>query len=257
MQPQSFLQKYEFPLFLVLTYSLSWWSAPFAGGGIIPHGPAFAAVILIALTSGRQGLREFWSRLTKLNAGFWYLAGPAVVVAYLLAAFVVNLLLGATAVSPFPIPSAWTMVVLLLMGGLWEEPGWTGYALPKLQEHFAPHTYGTLAATLVLGFFRSLWHLPLVLFGSIAWYDAVFFSFAFQLMITWLYNKSNGSVPAVMVFHYASNVLAGSVMLLVFNGTEKAMYYFLFVLFACLAAIYIAWHTRMRLGFPGLNQVQK
>ena len=63
MQPQSFLQKYELPLFLLLTYTLSWWSAPFASGGIIPHGPAFAAVVLIALSSGRQGMREFWSRL--------------------------------------------------------------------------------------------------------------------------------------------------------------------------------------------------
>jgi membrane protease YdiL (CAAX protease family) len=257
MQPQNFFQKYELPLFLLLTYTLSWWSAPFANGGIIPHGPAFAAVIVIALTSGRQGLREFWSRLTKFNAGVWYLAGPAVIVAYLLAAFVVNLLLGATAVSPFPFPFAGTMVVLLLMGGLWEELGWTGYALPKLQERFAHYAYGTLAATFVLGLFRSLWHLPLVIFGSIAWYDAVFFSFAFQLMITWLYNKSNGSVPAVMVFHYTSNVLAGSVMLLAFSGAEKAMYYALFVVFACLAALYIAWQTKMRLGFPGLNQMQK
>jgi hypothetical protein len=109
----------------------------------------------------------------------------------------------------------------------------------------------------VLGLCRSLWHLPLVVFGSIAWYDAVFFSFAFQLIITWLYNKTNGSVPAVMVFHYASNVLAGSVMLLAFGGAERAMYYILFVFFACLAALYIAWQTRMRLGFPGRSQLQK
>jgi hypothetical protein len=248
MRPQSFFQKYELPLFLLLTYTLSWWSAPFANGGIIPHGPAFAAVIVIALTSGRQGLREFWSRLTRFNAGFWYLAGPALIIAYLLAAFVVNLLLGATAVSPFPFPSAGTMLALLLMGGLWEELGWTGYALPKLQERFASHAYGTLAASLLMGLFRSLWHLPLVVFGSIAWYDAVFFSFAFQLMITWLYNKSNGSVPAVMVFHYASNLLAGSVMLSVFSGAEKAMYYVLFVAFACLIALGILGLTKMRLG---------
>jgi uncharacterized protein len=257
MQPQSFLQKYELPLFLLLTYTLSWWSAPFADGGIIPHGPAFAAVILIALISGRRGLREYWKRLTNFRAGWWYLVGPAIIAAYLLAAFVVNLLLGATAVSPFPIPSAGTMVVLLLMGGLWEEPGWTGYALPKLQERFAPHVYGTLAATLVLGLFRSLWHLPLVVYGGIAWYDAVFFSFAFQLMITWLYNKSNGSVPAVMVFHYASNVLAGSVMLLVFSGAEKAMYYMLFVVFACLVALFIAWQTKMQLGFSAMTNLKK
>jgi membrane protease YdiL (CAAX protease family) len=253
MQSQSFFQKYEFPMFLLLAYILSWWSAPFANGGIIPHGPALAAVIVIALTYGRQGLRAFWSRLTQFRAGWWYLVGPAIIAAYLLAAFAVNLLLGATAANPFPIPSSETLIILLLMGGLWEEPGWTGYALPKLQERFAPHACGTLAATLVMGLFRSIWHLPLVLYGGIAWYDAAFFSLAFQVIITWLYNRSNGSVPAVMVFHYASNVLAGSVMLSAFSGAEKAMYYVLFVVFACLIALVIAWQTNMRLGF----QVQK
>lgn len=253
MQSQSFFQKYEFPMFLLLTYALSWWSAPFANGGIIPHGPAFAAVIVIALTSGRQGLRAFWSRLTQFRAGWWYLVGPAIIAAYLLAAFAVNLLLGATAANPFPIPSAATLIILLLMGGLWEEPGWTGYALPKLQERFVPHAYGTIAATLVMGLVRSIWHLPLVVYGGVAWYDAAFFSLAFQIMITWLYNRSNGSVPAVMVFHYASNVLAGSVMLSAFSGAEKATYYVLFVVFACLIALVIAWQTNMRLGF----QVQK
>ncbi|NWG34797.1 MAG: CPBP family intramembrane metalloprotease [Chloroflexi bacterium] len=249
MPSQSFFQKYELALFFLLSYLLSWWSAPFANGGIIPHGPAIAAVIVIALTTGRQGLREYWRRLTNFRAGWWYLVGPAIIAAYLLAAFAANLLLGATAASPFPSPSLGTLIILLLMGGLWEEPGWTGYALPKLQERFAPRAYGTFAATLVMGFVRSLWHLPLVLYGGIAWYDAAFFSFAFQIIITWLYNRSNGSVPAVMVFHYASNVLAGSVMLSAFSGAEKAMYYVLFVVFACLIALIIARQTNMRLGF--------
>jgi hypothetical protein len=248
MRSQNIFQKYEFPFFLLLTYALSWWSAPFANGGIIPHGPALAAIIVIALTSGRVGLREYWNRLTNFRAGWWYIVGPFIIAAYLLAAFIANLLLGATAANPLPSPSLGTIIALMLMGGLWEEPGWTGYALPKLQERFVPHPHGTLAATLVMGFFRSIWHLPLVLYGSISWYDALFFSFAFQIIITWLYNRSNGSVPAVMVFHYASNLLAGSIMLQAFIGAEKAMYYALFVIFACLAALVIAWMTKFKLG---------
>lgn len=257
MQSQNFIQKFELPLFFLLCYLLSWWSAPFANGGIIPHGPALAAVIMIALTAGKQGLREYWARLMNFRAGWWYLVGPAIIVSYLLTAFIVSLLLGATPVSPFPFPSLGTIIILLLMGGLWEEPGWTGYALPKLKERFAPHAYGTLAATLVMGFFRSLWHLPLVLYGGIEWYDAAIFSFAFQIIIAWLYYRSNRSVPAVMVFHYTSNLLTGSIMLQAFNGTEKTMYYVLFVVFACLTALSIAWQTKMQLGFPSLSKLQK
>lgn len=40
-------------------------------------------------------------------------------------------------ISPFPFPSAATMIILLLMGGIWEEPGWTGYAFPRMRERFA------------------------------------------------------------------------------------------------------------------------
>lgn len=245
---QTFVQKYELPIFFLLAYLLSWWSAPFANGGIMPHGPMFAAIIVIALTSGKQGLREFWRRCTNFRAGWWYLVGPTIVAAYLLAAFVVNLLLGATAASPFPFPSVGTILILLLMGGLWEEPGWTGYALPTLQERFTPHSTETLAATLTMGFFRSIWHLPLVLSGAIAWYDALFFIFAFQIIISWLYNKTNGSIPAVMVFHYASNLLTGSIMLFAFAGAEKTAYYVLFVVFACLIALMILWQSKPKLG---------
>lgn len=251
MKAQTFFQKYELLLFFLLAYLLSWWSIPFANGGLIPHGPALAAVIAIALTTGRPGLAEFWARLTNFRAGWWYLIGPAIIVAYLLAAFVVNLLLDATVVSPFPVPSAGIFLMLLVMGGIWEEPGWTGYALPKLLERFAPLPHGTLAAVLVAACFRSLWHLPLVVYGVIPWYDALFFIFAFQIIIAWLYVKSNRSVPAVMVFHYASNLLTGSMMLQAFTGSEREAYYALFVVFACLAAFIILLKDGVSLGRSG------
>jgi hypothetical protein len=58
MTPQTFFQKYELPLFFLLAYALSWMSVPFANGGLLPHGPTIAAVIVVALVAGRQGLRD-------------------------------------------------------------------------------------------------------------------------------------------------------------------------------------------------------
>ena len=52
---ESIFTKYELPLFFLLTYLLSWWIVPFLQGGMLAQGPAFAAVIIIALTAGRQG----------------------------------------------------------------------------------------------------------------------------------------------------------------------------------------------------------
>jgi len=245
---QTFFQRYELPLFYVLTLALSWMSVPFANGGLFPQGPTLAAIIIIALTAGRLGLREYWKRLTIWRVGWWYLAGPAIIATYLAAAFAINWLLGARPVSPFPFPSAGTIIMLLLLGGVWEEPGWTGYAFPRMREGFAQSKYSDLKAALLLGLLWGVWHLPLYLYGTLEWYDIFIFVPAARIIYTWLYNKTKGSVPAVMVTHFSSNLLTGSMMLQAFAGSEKSTYYVLFVAFACLAALVILFASRFKLG---------
>ena len=253
---ENFFSKYELPLFFLLAYILSWWTVPFLKGGLFPYGPSISAVIIIALTAGKQGMREFWSRLTNWRAGWWYLAGPAIIAAYLLAAFIVNLVRGATVVSPFPFPSAVTWLILLFIGGMWEEPGWTGYAFPRLRQGFVDHKYPDLEASLLLGFLWGIWHLPLFLYGTLAWYDIFLFVPAIRVIFSWLYNKTNGSVPVIMVTHYSSNLLAGGMMLQAFTGRERTSYYILFVLFAGLAALIILLKDGLSLGKKSVRSVE-
>jgi membrane protease YdiL (CAAX protease family) len=52
------------------------------------------------------------------------------------------------------LPSA---IILALIAGLGEEPGWRGFALPRLEDRYAP-----VLATALLGFVWAMWHLPLV-----------------------------------------------------------------------------------------------
>lgn len=242
---ESIFTKYELPLFFLLTYLLSWWIVPFLQGGMLAQGPAFAAVIIIALTAGSQGLREFWHRLTRWRAGWWYLIGPAIIIGYQGVAFGINLLLGATVTELPHLPSTGTFLELLLFGGLWEEFGWTGYILPKLQERFASFPNGRLIAALVLGIFRAIWHLPLFLYGKIFWFDILIFEIAVQVIIAWLYNTSGGSVLVVVFFHFMSNVL-GSVMSPVFTGVERTTYYAIFMALASLIALVIAWKSKFK-----------
>jgi hypothetical protein len=247
-----FFTRYRFPLFFLLTYLLSWW--PLLGRfGLLPHGVPLAALIVIALTHGRAGLREFWGRVTNFRGGWWYLIGPAILAVGLAVAFGINVLLGAPVSAPPQLPLA-AVVLLLLLGGQWEEPGWTGYALPALQRRYAKTVNGPLIATLILGIFRAFWHLPLVIVGAIPWYDGLLMNvLVFQPIISWLYNKSRGSVPAVMVFHFMSNLLIVVVSPL-FVGAEKVQYMILFYVFGFVAALVIALGSGFKFGWRDADE---
>jgi hypothetical protein len=245
----SFIKRHPFFIFVVLTYLLSWWSAPFAYGQIIPYGPTASAVIVLAITSGRSRLRDLWRRITSWRADwYWYIIGPGMVASFFGGAYVLNLLLGASVANLPHFPTMGTLLELLLLGGLWEEPGWSGYALPRLQERFAGRSNGPLIATLLTGLIRSIWHLPLLIYGHIYWFDLLIFSFAFQIMITWLFNRSGGSVLVVMGYHFASNVFGGGIMFKVFTDASQTRYQILFVTLACVIALVILWKSGLKLG---------
>jgi hypothetical protein len=246
---QKLIIKYQLPLFFLLAYLLSWWSLPFFRG-LLPHGVALAAVIVILLSKDKPGLRAFWKRLTNFRAGWWFLIAILIIIGFKSIDALSSLLTGGTSVSFPRAPIAGVATILFLLGGLWEEPGWSGYALPVLQKRFAKFKHGILIATLILGVFRGIWHLPLVIVGAIPWYDAVWFTpFVFQPFISWLYNKSRGSVPVVMFFHYMSNFLFA--ISPIFAGADKSQYTTLYLAFGGLATLVLLWKTQFKLGWRG------
>jgi hypothetical protein len=232
--------KYQFPIFFLLSCLLSWWSAPFMNGAIIPYGPMLAALIVLAVSAGKQGVSKWWRGVTHWRvAWYWYLIGPAIIIGYQGVAFFINLLLGAPVASSPALPSMGVFLQLLIIGGQWEEPGWSGYALPKLLDRYTNRKNATLIAVLLLGVLRSIWHLPLFLYGHIPWFDIFIFVVAFQIITAWLYIRSGGSVPVVILFHFTSNLL-GAIMSPVFTGAARTNYYALFMGLATMIAIVIA-----------------
>jgi CAAX protease family protein len=241
-----FLKRYAILLFFPLAYLLSWWSAlvPQAHGGILPQGPAMAALILIALTEGRMGLSTWWKRITNWRVNWiWYLVAPAILIAFQLGAGSLNLLLGASLHSLEPSKLWQSVIMLVFLGGQWEELGWTAYALPKLEERFAGRP---LLASLLLGSLRAIWHLPLMFSGAIPWYDVLFFSFAFQFMISGLYHRTNGSALIVILFHFTSNLL-GAVTHQLFTGPDWTRHYILFIAVAFVLTALLIGNTAPRL----------
>ncbi|WP_420028571.1 CPBP family intramembrane glutamic endopeptidase [Halorussus lipolyticus] len=74
----------------------------------------------------------------------------------------VGLTVGGASVNPELLPERVSLVfvsfvTIALIGGGNEEPGWRGFALPKLQERYAP-----VPATLILGVVWAFCHLPLL-----------------------------------------------------------------------------------------------
>jgi hypothetical protein len=66
---------------------------------------------------------------------------------------------------------------------------------------------------------RTAWHLPLMLSGSIYWSDIVLV-IAFQIVLTWLFNRTGGVVLAVMLCHLVNNVISGAFVGRWFTGAD-------------------------------------
>jgi membrane protease YdiL (CAAX protease family) len=95
-------------------------------------------------------------------------------------------------------------------GGLMEEIGWRGFALPRLQVKFTP-----LKSSIILGVIWSLWHIPVKLIFS-PWSYFLSFYFIFTLVcilycivITYFYNRLGGSILIGVAFHGLMNDSAG------------------------------------------------
>ncbi len=93
----------------------------------------------------------------------------------------------------------------IIYGGLSEEPGWRGFALPRLQAKFSP-----LVSSLILGVFWAVWHAP-ARFGGIEakslsdtlveWVLIVLVTVIF----TWFFNRTKGSILVTALVHPAMN----------------------------------------------------
>lgn len=102
------------------------------------------------------------------------------------------------------------MVILFFLynviyGGLSEEPGWRGFALPRLQARFNP-----LVSSLILGVIWAVWHAP----GKFGGIDASSLSDTLvewvlivlvTIIFTWLFNRTKGSILVTTLIHPAMN----------------------------------------------------
>ncbi len=221
--------------FFLLAFGLSWgvWllQAPLL---FYPPGPFLAAIIVTAATEGRTGVKALLSRLVRWRVGRrWYAVALGAIPALILAAVALNVLLGApapTAAQLALLPGVLlALPVILLTDGAWEELGWRGYALPRLQAARSP-----LAASVILGVVWAAWHLPIMITnmtvrqapwaGNLAW--AVWL-IPGAIFLTWLYNNTKGSVLLTTLAHAAQNAVGGAFAFQLFAGADMVRLFWL------------------------------
>lgn len=225
----SLVKRHPVLAFFGLTYAISWtfflptvaltqgwldpawgWLRSFAVVG--NFGPSLAGLLLTRYLYGREGLRALLRRLLPRSiTRQWVLVTLLLPIAITLGAAGFGLLLGGqltAAAYPwyaFPV----IFVVIFLNAGLAEEIGWRGFALPHLQQG-----RNALVSSVILGVVWALWHLPAWWFpGSIHQHLNVPLyivgTIGLTLLLTWVYNATDGSLLAVVLMHTATNASRG------------------------------------------------
>jgi membrane protease YdiL (CAAX protease family) len=183
-------------------------------------GPSVAGVFMTGFVGGRAGLRDLLTRVRRWGVGArWY--AVALLTAPLLS---VAVLLALSLNSPEYLPTILTTsdkVSLLLLGivgtmvgGIFEELGWTGFATPTLLRRMR---YGVLSTGLIVGVLWGVAHFPLYYWQSadlsgvllpavvaanvLAWFPP------YRLLMVWVYEHTESLLLAMLMHGSATGSL--------------------------------------------------
>ncbi|MFC1799541.1 CPBP family intramembrane glutamic endopeptidase [Candidatus Eisenbacteria bacterium] len=194
------------PVILFLVKDGGWHPLLFAG----VFGLFAAAIIVTWISEGGSGLRKWLRRSfnVKINPAWYVLSWIVLPVAVGAFHFLLYYVFGGkpdfTGAEPW-IKFVISVPIAALIAGGNEEPGWRGYALPKLTGRMSP-----LKASLLLGLIWSAWHIPLFTlqgWGGPEKHIGLFTVsvVGLSIVMTWLFYRSRMSVIPVMLFHQATN----------------------------------------------------
>ena len=199
---------------------------------------------------GRTGLGEFCRRTCRVRGAMRWtllaaLIAPALGLAYLLATGT-----SLAALRPaYEAGLATTLAAAVVTGPLAEEFGWRGYLQHRLLDRLSP-----LATALCIGAVWSLWHVPLfgeAVFGSVASsLRYLGYLSVWSVFMVYLVRRGGGSVWPAVAFHWAANVHADLLAVLLpsvdgslLPGGSKGL-----GLYLLLAALFVALRWRFFAG---------
>ncbi|HVP48828.1 MAG TPA: CPBP family intramembrane glutamic endopeptidase [Bryobacteraceae bacterium] len=222
-QPSAFATRHPVASYFMLAFVMSWCCAsavvvpqlrspeplPKSAGILLFSsmllGPILAGLGLTRVLDGKSGLRDLGARMLRWRVGArWYLPlllPPALILIVLFS-------LGAFH-SPVFAPNFVLLGILFgIPAGVFEEIGWTGFALPRMIRDG-----NALKPAILLGLLWGTWHLPIINYLGAAtphgaYWLAFFLAFtaamtAMRVLIAWIYVNTR-SVLLSQLMHISS-----------------------------------------------------
>ncbi len=220
----SFIKNHTVLTYFVLAFAISWGAVVLGAGGVpvsedqvevlgaaMLLGPSIASGLLIGLTSGRAGFRDLRSRLLKWRIDARWYAVALLTAPLSIAATLLVLALFSSDFQPGILNSDAKLTLIFsgiaagLTVGLFEELGWTGFAIPRLLNR-----YGILlTGAIMVGLPWGAWHF--ILFWESDSFSGVFplalllarlFAClpAYRILMVWVY-KHTESLLVVVLMH--------------------------------------------------------
>ena len=280
---QGLLARRPLVSFFVMAYAFSWlvwspWVLGQDGAGLLPikigqatgvllaagilAGPTLSAFIMTATTEGRAGVRRLLGRLVLWRVGIqWYLFALLGVPLIILVGTMIYTQelpnLKALGGPSYLLSYLGTYALVVVLGGpLFEEIGWRGFALPRMEP-----LQGPLLASVILGVLWALWHLPEFLVPSWAAASGGIILFTltaimFSIVTTWVFNNTKTSVLLVTLVHASIDAFTIPLgEMFPARALESAIPFTGVVAFGVVAAVLIVL-TRGRLSYERLVEAQ-
>jgi membrane protease YdiL (CAAX protease family) len=216
-------------------------------------GPSVAGLLSTGLVYGRAGLREFLSRLLRWRVGAQWYAIAILTTPLLATPILLVLSLLSSEFLPAIVTTSDKAVLLLLgivvglIGGVLEELGWTGFAVPTLRRR-----YGVFAVALIVGAMWAVWHVPITFFASVSPSGAVSLPLfvpplffyggvlpVYRVLMVWVYDRT-GSLLVATLMHVSLAASTFVILLPPATGVPLITYYLVLAAALCVVVAAVA-----------------
>jgi len=170
-------------------------------------GPTVGAVAVLWFTGGHPAVAELWRRATDVRRirGMWWLLAFSPL---LLAVAVLAVVAAFGGVHAAEGSALLAGAGMSLAYGIFEEVGWRGFLLPRLQAR-----HRAMAAAGWVFVVWAVWHLPMFAYRlpsgllAVGWLVGLYFG---SVWLAVLHNGTGGSVLACMLWHVTYNLASTS-----------------------------------------------